>query len=238
MAKKTKPPKTPSKWVGPSSPFKASKLLDLLKSKRRGKLITVEGLDRCGKSTLITSLSKRLTEAKIPFKVVEMFPKSSLQELVEWNETFTPLQRTLLMKLNADQARIRVSSALEEDVLVICEGGGDTFMAYQGFGEDLLPEVWTLDTLFEAFPIPDLTLFLDIPVSTAAERHTHTHRRSVFEFQKNTKFLSRAREGFRYIGRHFPRVKTLDATLAPEHVLSDALIEIDVLLQSVRQSRT
>jgi len=190
---------------------------DTILPPRKGRLISLDGIDGAGKSVLLDALMDSLRKKRIKFTKISMLPEGRIRELLLWDKTFTPLQRALLYKIEGDRVRVQVEALLKSRQLVICERSAYSFMAYQGFGEGLLPEIWKLGTMFDAFPTPDLAIFLDLPIEKMQERMAARQALDHFE-TKPPEFFNRVREGFLHVLPKGPSVIHIDATLRPEHI--------------------
>ena len=192
---------------------------------RKGRLISVEGIDCAGKGTVLDSIMTSLRKKRVRFTKISMMPEGRIRELVLWDKTFTPLQRALLYKIEGDRVRVQVEALLKKRQLVICERAAHSFIAYQGFGEGLLPEVWKLGTMFEAFPTPDLTIFLDLPIEEMKKRAASRPALDHFE-TKSPEYFERVREGFLHVLPKGPGVLHIDAMLPPEEVAAQSLEKV------------
>ena len=198
-----------------------------------GRLITIEGIDGCGKSTLMTRLETELKSQGHDVRVVRMLPEGRIRDLVIWDESFTPEQRMLLLKVEGDRARAMIDDHRSTPCIVLCERAADSFFAYQGFGESLLEEVVKLNVLFDPFPIPDATVFLDLPVKDIDARlKARAAAVDVFE-TKSLLYFTRVREGFMHAVSVNPSAVTIDATLPEDEVFYKALALILPVLPSL-----
>lgn len=103
-----------------------------------------------------------------------------------------------------------IRPALEEGKTVICERYIDSTLAYQVWGRGLpLKRVNEL-MQWHNFPMPDLTLFFDLPLEEALRRLNARGERDELEDEI---FLSRVREGYKSIVGEYDRIKVVDATL-------------------------
>lgn len=146
----------------------------------RGKFITFEGCEGCGKSTQVRLLSQKLDELGVEYIVTREPGGSQVAEQI---------RKVILDSKNTDMcdeceallyaaARIQhlkeiVEPALCQGKLVICDRYVDSSLAYQGYarglGEEYISEI-------NSFALkeycPDLTLFLNIsPADAFARKH-------------------------------------------------------------------
>ncbi len=144
----------------------------------RGKLITLEGIDGCGKSSQLRLLSDYLNERKIPF-VATREPGGTLlgrtvRSAILDSEpgTVEPLAELLLYAADrAQHVRRVVLPALESGRLVLSDRFFDATTAFQGYGRQFdLALIHHLNELATGGLRPDLTLLFDLEVKTALER--------------------------------------------------------------------
>lgn len=193
--------------------------------------ICLEGVDGSGKSTLLKGIIQELDHSNITHHVVKMIGEGKIREMVLFDESLTPKQRMLLYKVAAETARIEIEKAKQQYDVVLCERGEATFIAYQGAGDDLLYEVKTILSLFDPFPLPDLTFYLQIPVELMQVRLAgRSGSKDVFE-QKDLKFFERVdrtyrREMAKLISGDYSYVHFLDGVKSPEELVREAVAAI------------
>jgi dTMP kinase len=160
--------------------------------------VTIEGIDGSGKTTVTTRLVDSLKQEGYRVGYFTMLPYNKLREVVLWDKELTPLQRATLYKVGAETTRLKMLESAAEFDIAFVERGVDTFIAYQGFGDELRSEVSTLLSLYPEFPIPDKTIYLDVPIHLAYKR-THLRGEALDHFeQKEEAFFTRVKEGFEH----------------------------------------
>jgi dTMP kinase len=143
---------------------------------RRGRLITIEGIDGVGKTTQIEQIGEFLRANKISYAVYRE-PGSTmlgeeLRRILKAGPGQTPLAELLLFAAaRVELVSTRVEPELTAGVWVILDRYADSMVAYQGalggVDEATLAAVTKLSTCGLT---PDLTLWLDLPPELAAER--------------------------------------------------------------------
>jgi dTMP kinase len=138
-----------------------------------GRLIAVEGIDGCGKSTQARLLASRL-DALLTFEPGATPLGRELRRLV-LTKRGTPIDdRTEALLMVADRAQHVaevVGPALDEGRWVVTDRFSASTLAYQGYGRGLpLTELRTLVDWASGGLTPDLTILLDIPVEVAETR--------------------------------------------------------------------
>ena len=192
-----------------------------------GTLITIEGIDGAGKSSLIKGLAP-LLEAVGKKVITTKEPGGSqlgveLRKLLQY-QTIPIARRAEYLLFAADRAQHFqdvVIPALKEGALIISDRMGDSSLAYQGFGRghDLtmikIINQWTMQGIE-----PDLVIYLKIPVATAYERmQQRGEQKTVFEAEKR-EFLERVARGFDQIVTGRSNVYTVDGLQNPETVVT------------------
>ena len=160
--------------------------------------ISLEGSEGAGKSTLIDSLKKFFKKNKIEFlftrepgatKEGQILREILLDKSIEidpYTETFL-LAADRLLHTNKI-----VIPALAEDINVLSDRYIDSTYAYQGAGRGISQEY--LDQIIEPLnlPMPELTIYLDLPVEEGLKRAKYRDELDRFE-EENIKFFERIR---------------------------------------------
>ncbi len=149
----------------------------------RGKLITFEGIDGCGKTSQLRLLEKYLSERKIEFVSTrepggtELGKKIRAALLDGGEGSVEPLAELLLYTADrAQHVRRLVLPALAAGKLVLSDRFYDATTVYQGYARGFdLDLVNRLNQLATGGLEPDLTLLFDLDVEIGLNR---THRRA------------------------------------------------------------
>ena len=201
---------------------------------RRGKFITLEGLDGTGKSTQMRMLAAALRTAG--HKVVETrepggTPTGEKIRKVLLDSGTAGLsalaEMALMFASRAQHIAEVIEPALTGGNIVLCDRFTDSTEAYQGSGRRLGSEpVRELHRVLCGNLQPDLTLLLDSnPAASlvrarrrnqrASKSANRSHDENRFE-QETRAFFVRVREGYLAIARRDPaRVVTVDAQGTP-----------------------
>ena len=147
-------------------------------SQTAGRLITFEGGDGTGKSTQLRMTQSWLREQGYQVLVTHEPGDTSLgleirRLLLEGQ--YTPVPECELLMFLADRAqhvREVIMPALKAGIYVLCDRYSDSTMAYQLAGRKLadLDGLNAMLQFAELGITPDLTLWLDLPVSEALQR--------------------------------------------------------------------
>jgi dTMP kinase len=210
---------------------------------RRGKFITFEGLDGCGKSTQLDRLAGALRDEGIEVVVTREPGGTQIGERVRAilldsaTAGLTPRAEVALMFASrAQQIQEVILPALSAGKWVLCDRFSDSSEAYQGGGRKLGSEaVRTLHRVLCGDVQPDLTVLMDSDVAASVARARRRNRtrggqadENRFE-QENRAFFTRVQEAYRAIAQREPeRVLMLDARRTPDIVHKE-------IVEAVRQ---
>lgn len=193
--------------------------LEVLKTHRF--LITLEGIDGCGKSTQVNLLRENLKSRAVPSIAVREPGGTAVGEdirqvLLHKNFSLS-LQTELLLYMAARSELIGqvIIPALRAGKVVICDRFTDSTMAYQGYGGGVdLNMIRYLNNKVTSGIVPDKTFLFDLAVEEAAARRIAKADRME---QKDLAYHQRVRRGFLEIACREPeRVIVLDAKKSRE----------------------
>jgi dTMP kinase len=193
-------------------------------NKRRGRFITLEGVDGAGKSTHLQWIAGRLRAGGREVVVTREPGGTPLAEKLRalvLAEPMDPLAETLLMfAARADHVRKVILPALERGAWVVCDRFTDATAAYQGGGKGVSGEL--LRRLAQSVHpdlAPDQTLVFDCPYEVSRSRLTASGRAlDRFEAEERA-FFERVRVAYRDLAKSEPdRVRIIDGAKAPEEV--------------------
>lgn len=205
---------------------------------KRGRFITLEGIEGAGKSTLLQTLSEALQSRGTAVCTTREPGGTALAEdirrlVLERRADGMPAATELLLMFAARAAHVsqRIEPALARGEWVLCDRFTDASRAYQGGGRGLDAR-WIESLAQVAHPglSPDLTLLLDLPVEAGLAR-ARGRRDGGDRFEDETvAFFGRVRERYLEIAASEPaRVQVLDATMSSDALLEQALRRVDAL---------
>jgi dTMP kinase len=144
----------------------------------KGRLITFEGIDGCGKTTHSRKLKDYLVKKGYKVLLLREPGGERIAEkirrilLSDRNKKIAPLTELLLY--NASRAQLVetvILPALKDGKIVICDRFYDSTLAYQGYGRGLNKGVIKcLNQIAANGIIPDLTILIDLPPLVALKR--------------------------------------------------------------------
>jgi dTMP kinase len=203
----------------------------------RGKLITIEGLDGAGKSTLAAGLIRELTGKE---RRVELLREPGgvdiserLRALVKDPAlSISPRAEALLYAAaRAQLIHEKLEPLLAEGTWVLLDRFVDSSLAYQGAGRELgVEEVRHVNQFATGGLTPDRTLLLRIDPSLGRAR---AHERALEPDRlerESERFFATVAAAYDDLARAEPeRIRPIDATQPLKDVLRDALAAIEDL---------
>jgi dTMP kinase len=199
----------------------------------RGRLIALEGIDGCGKSTQAGVLAEALG-ARLTFEPGATPVGARLRELLLNPHGSSPSPRAEALLMAADRAEhvaLVLGPALGAGEWVVTDRFAGSTIAYQGYGQGLDPDGleelirWATGGL-----AADLSILVDVTVDVAAARLATGGRGRADRLERlGTDFARRVRDGF-----------LAQAAADPEHwIVVDGTLEVAALtahiLASVRE---
>lgn len=204
----------------------------------RGRLITIEGLDGAGKTTLATALVEALAGRGVRVELLRepggVRLSERIRELVK-DPSLTVGARAEALLYAAARAELvheRVLPLLEAGAFVLLDRFVDSSLAYQGAGRELgVAEVLAINLFATGKLIPDRTLLLRIAPATGRTRQrTRAAQPDRLELESERFFQAIAAAYDRLAAAEPARIRTIDAELPATHVLERALAEIADML--------
>lgn len=180
-------------------------------------LVTLEGLDGSGKSTVHEALQDTYSDAAFTHEPTDSWYGEAVSRSIS-DEGADPIAELFLYTADhANHLSRTVRPALDAGELVISDRYSDSRYAYQGAALDGIidrPMEYVRGVHAPFTRPPDLTLYLDVDPETGARRSGATNK---FE---QSEYLGRVRENYeRLIDAEPGRFVRIDATRSPEEVL-------------------
>jgi dTMP kinase len=208
-----------------------------------GRLITLEGGEGAGKSTVMDTVRERLASRGIDVVVTREPGGTVLGEAVR-ELVLDPSRRNLsaeselllMFAARAQLVRELIRPALDAGQWVLSDRFTDASYAYQGAGRGQ-PEARIADLERWAAGItPDLTLLLDLPIAQGLARAGGRGKSDRIELESND-FFERVRAAYRARAAAEPkRFRVIDATQSIDDVRAAACRAIDAFVD--RQKET
>jgi dTMP kinase len=204
----------------------------------RGRLITIEGLDGAGKSTLARALASEIAARGAAVQLLRepggVDTSERIRALVK-DPALAVSPRTEALLYAAARAQLveeRLRPLLRTSGVVLLDRFLDSSLAYQGAGRALgVQEVRAINQFATGLLEPDRTLLLRI--SPAAGRARQRERALELDRmeREDEGFFARIAAAYDELATAEPeRIRTIDASQAPALVLRDALAAVEDLL--------
>ena len=197
----------------------------------RGKFITFEGGEGCGKSTQIRRLKEALEKEGVEVLLTRepggTWLSEEIRHLIKDQMTDAPCDRSELLLFLAARAQLVrnvIRPALEAGKWVLSDRFSDSTLAYQGYGRGLpLDDLRQMNDFACEGLKPDLTLLLDVDpeVSRARMRSREAATNTTADRMERAgeEFHARLRAGFATLAKAEPdRIVTIDANGTPDEV--------------------
>ena len=209
---------------------------------KRGLLVSLEGPDGAGKSSVLEALVPIL-EAQGHQVVTTREPggvpiSEAIREVIlDQNNTEMDGKTELLLYIASRRQHLieKVLPALEAGKLVIIDRFIDSSVAYQGLGRGLdVADIEWLNQFATDGLKPDLTLYFDLDVEEGLARIAKNKNREVNRLDlEGLEMHQRVRQGYLYSLEKDPeRLVKIDASQALEAVVKDSLAVLKQHLNS------
>ena len=197
----------------------------------RGKFITFEGCDGCGKSTQLRLLSEYLEKNGVPHIFTREPGGGKISEAIREillngknSEMTDACEALLYAAARVQHLSDRVEPALNEGKLVVCDRYVDSSLAYhayaRGLGTDFIGKInaYALEHY-----LPDVTVFIDLTPEAAFKRKHGADENDRLE-QAGMAFHRRVYEGYKAIAAENPeRVVCVDGNQTPDEIFTEVV---------------
>ena len=204
----------------------------------RGRLITIEGLDGAGKSTLARGLQRAVAERGGEAQVLREPGGVELSERIralvaDPALAVSPRAEALLYAAaRAQLVEERLQPLLQQGAFVLLDRFADSSLAYQGAGRALgVQQIREINQFATGRLKPDRTLLLRIaPAAGRARQQERALRPDRLE-RESERFFEAVAAAYDELASAEPlRIRTLDASLPADQVLDAALAALEDLL--------
>lgn len=201
----------------------------------KGILITIEGIDGCGKSSLCKSLFENLSKKYNCILTKEPGGSElgkSLREILQNKKVCTLSEYLLFAADRAQHFNELVIPELQENKIVISDRMADSSLAYQGYARGLdINFIEQINNLTMQSIKPDLTLYLEVDLETAQKRINSRNLKLTVMEQEKVDFMEKVKNAFDTIFKNRNNVNIIDATQVPEKVLIDSVNAVEKWIQ-------
>lgn len=203
----------------------------------QGKLITIEGLDGAGKTTVIKNVLNRLkNHSELEFvytrepggnQIAEQIRKVILNQE---NSNMDAVTETLLYAAARRQHLIEdIKPMLEQGKIVICDRFVDSSIAYQGVGRGVgYDKVKQINDLITDEIKPDLTLYFEIEPEIGLKRISDHRIDEVNRLDKEeVNFYKKVAQGYRQLIKNNPeRFEIINADQSIPDAEDDVIVAL------------
>jgi dTMP kinase len=205
-----------------------------------GTLITLEGIDGAGKTTLAEAVRDALHARGIEVRLLRepggVEAAERIRELVHDPalQIGARAEALLYAAARAQLVHERLAPLLDDGALVLLDRFVDSSLVYQGTGRGLgVDPVAAINAFATGGLLPDRTLLLDLDAALARRRSSDRDAPPDRIEQEADDFFARIAAAYRALAAADPaRFRILDAAQPGERVLADALAAIADLTRS------
>ena len=185
---------------------------------KRGKFLTLEGVDGAGKSTHVRFIAD-FVASKGHHAVMTREPGGTelaerLREAILGQRMDPTVETLLIFAGRADHVARVIRPALESGSWVICDRFSDATAAYQGAGNGVPAKtIENLSAIAHPGLAPDRTLIFDCPYEVASQRLSASGKKLDRFESENRAFFERVRGTYLARAKAEPgRMRVIDAT--------------------------
>lgn len=206
-------------------------------SKKPGFYIVLEGIECCGKSSVLMALQHALHERGLSVVSTKEPGGTELGKIVRQivlHRTFELDPRAELLLYAADRAQHRTSviaPALERGHIVLSDRSSDSAVAYQGYGRGLDVDLIKQINAFAMQGLePDLAIYLRIDYPTLSARLAARKTGADVIESEQQSFFERIIHGFDIMYKERPNAVIIDATQPLDVVIVQS---IDAIIKRI-----
>lgn len=202
-------------------------------------LLSFEGIDGSGKTTIINHLVEKLKQQSLSVKVLQEPGTSKMgQQIRKLLKTSTP--RTSLSELllyeasRADMVETVLIPSLKKYDVVILDRYIDSTIAYQGYGnKNDIELIDVLNNIATKGILPDISFFIDVNVDEAKQRRLNRNESHNDMLDTDDQYANDVYNGYKKLN-HLVSIKNDDLYTAVQNIL--AVIEEYTVLQSILEN--
>ena len=209
-----------------------------------GTLISFEGPEGAGKSSILEAILPLLEEKGIPYITTREpggvdIAEQIRQVILDPDHTSMHAKTELLLYIASRRQHLveRVLPALAAGKVVLMDRFIDSSVAYQGYGRGLsVEDIEWLNQFATDGLKPDLTLYFDLDVEEGLARIARNHEREVNRLDlEGLELHYKVRKGYLALAEKEPeRIVKIDASQSFEAVLADVLTILEKRLGTLK----
>lgn len=199
----------------------------------KGAFIAIEGIDGCGKGTVITRLTQDLFNANKDnhiFLTREPYKRDWLKDFLSRLDPLSQGEDALKLFVEDRTKHCAImKTMLNKGSIILCDRYKYSTYAYQ-MAQDMPFE--KIHELHKELLVPDLTIVIDIPVEEAVRRMTEGREQDAHAFHK-AEFLAKVRENYLKLKELLgENITFIDGNRDREAVYADSLKTVQTLLKN------
>jgi dTMP kinase len=184
--------------------------------------ITFEGIDFCGKSTQVELLKNYLLNLSKKVLLIREPGGTEISEKIRDilldKKNYKMVIESEILLFSASRAQLvreKIRPFLDEGYYVISDRFHDSTTAYQGYGRGIsIESVMHINRVAIENTIPDLTFFIDIPVSVSANRKNLKRQNELDRIEiSHDHFYEKVRGGYLQLAAQEKRFRVINGTL-------------------------
>ena len=195
---------------------------------KKGRFITIEGVDGSGKTTQLQLTARYLLECGYDVVTTREPGGTRMAErirnlILDVDVAINPRTEVMLyLAARAEHVENVIKPALKAGKVVLCDRFSDSTMVYQGFVRGIMPASVAALSEFAADGLrPELTVLLDAAPEALLQRRADRGVLDRFE-QEGLEFQKKVREGFLLLANSDPtRIKKVKAVQNLDDVQED-----------------
>lgn len=209
-----------------------------------GTLISFEGPEGAGKSSILEAILPLLEEKEIPYITTREpggvdIAEKIRQVILDPDHTSMDAKTELLLYIASRRQHLveRVLPALAAGKVVLMDRFIDSSVAYQGYGRGLsVEDIEWLNQFATDGLKPDLTLYFDLDVEEGLARIARNQEREVNRLDlEGLELHQKVRQGYLALAEKEPeRIVKIDASQSFETVLADVLTILEKRLGTLK----
>lgn len=199
--------------------------------------ITFEGIDGCGKSTIISKIVELLK--RTGYKVVATREpggtkiSEKIREIIIKSKNMDSITEGLLYASSRRQHVVeKIIPSLKEKKIVISDRYIDSSLAYQGIGRKIgMKQILVINSINNKILWPDITFFLDVDPKIALERIKKRDKDNDRFDEESIVFRSEVRKAFLQIAKKYKnRIIVIDANRDKQVIIKEIFKKIKTFL--------
>lgn len=196
-------------------------------------LITFEGIDGSGKSTLIKQVGEYLKSKNLNTLITYEPYDEDIRNLIKSGKYLPKAELALFTADRVQHIENIILPALKDNMIVLCDRFIDSTIAYQFGGNGISPDIIKAMYKLLNYPIyPERTYYLDIPISEAMFRISKRYSKEYDKYDcQSYEFYQNIQIGYKQAIREDPsRFCTVDANRSINKILSDIILDLNRVL--------